>query len=118
MKILIVDDDVLMLKALKFRMSKDGYEVHIAEDGRSAIELIEQNNFDLVLTDLMLPFINGFEIVTHIKNKKDSNTKVVILTAVGVDNAVTDGFAIGADEFITKPFSPAELSIRIKKLLE
>lgn len=106
-----------MLKALKFRMNKDGYEVDVAEDGRKAIECIDANNYDLVLTDVMLPFKNGLEIVQHIKSKEDLNTKVVILTAVGVENAITDGFAMGADEYITKPFSPSELSIRVKKLL-
>ncbi len=117
MKLLIVDDDVLMLKALKFRMNKDGYEVDIAEDGRKAIECIDTNDYDLVLTDVMLPFKNGLEIVQHIKSNSKSKTKVVILSAVGVENAVTDGFAMGADEYITKPFSPSELSIRVKKLL-
>lgn len=117
MKILIVDDDVLMLKALKFRMNKDGYEVDTAEDGRKAIECIDNGNYDLVLTDVMLPFKNGLEIVQHIKNDKAKKTKVVILTSVGVENAITDGFAMGADEYITKPFSPSELSIRVKKLL-
>ncbi len=117
MKILIVDDDVLMLKALKFRMNKDGYEVDTAEDGRKAIECIDSSEYDLVLTDVMLPFKNGLDIVQHIKSDTSKKTKVVILTAVGVENAVTDGFAMGADEYITKPFSPSELSIRVKKLL-
>lgn len=117
MKILIVDDDALMLKALKFRMNKDGYDVHTAVDGREAIEMIDKHEFDLVLTDVMLPFKNGFEIVQHVKSNTNKKTKVVILSAVGVENSITGGFAIGADEYITKPFSPAELSIRVKKLL-
>lgn len=117
MKLLIVDDDVLMLKALKFRMNKDGYDVDTAEDGRKAIECIDNCEYDLVLTDVMLPFKNGLEIVQHVKRKENTKTKVVILTALGVENAVTDGFAMGADEYITKPFSPSELSIRVKKLL-
>lgn len=118
MNILIVDDDILMLKALKFRMNKDGHEVDTAEDGREAISKIDEKEYDVVLTDVMLPFKNGFEIVQHIKSKDNSKTKVVILSAVGAENSITDGFAIGADEYITKPFSPSELSIRINRLVK
>lgn len=118
MKILIIEDEPLMLKALKFRLNKDGYEVEIAEDGRKALQILNEEDFDLIITDVMLPFNNGLEIVDFVKNKKKLNTPIVILSAVGAENAVLDGFAIGADDYITKPFSPTELSVRIKRLLK
>lgn len=118
MKILVIEDEPLMLKALKFRLNKDGYEVAIAEDGKKALEILNEEEFDLIITDVMLPFNNGLEIVDFIKNKKKLSTPIVILSAVGAENAVLDGFAIGADDYITKPFSPTELSVRIKRLLK
>jgi DNA-binding response OmpR family regulator len=118
MKILIIEDEPLMLKALKFRLNKDGYEVVIAEDGRKALQILNDEEFDLIITDVMLPFNNGLEIVDFVKNKKKLNTPIVILSSVGAENAVLDGFAIGADDYITKPFSPTELSVRIKRLLK
>lgn len=118
MKILIIEDEPLMLKALKFRLNKDGYEVEIAEDGMKALQILNEEDFDLIITDVMLPFNNGLEIVDFVKNKKKLNTPIVILSALGAENAVLDGFAIGADDYITKPFSPTELSVRIKRLLK
>ena len=118
MKILVIDDEPLMLKALNFRLSKDGYDVTIAEDGKKALELLNEEIFDLIITDVMLPFNNGLEIVDFVKNKKAIGTPIIILSAVGAENAVLDGFAIGADDYITKPFSPTELSVRVKRLLK
>lgn len=118
MRILVIEDEPLMLKALKFRLNKDGYDVTIAEDGKLALELLGNEKFDLIITDVMLPFNNGLEIVDFVKNKKNDNTPIIILSSVGAENAVLDGFAIGADDYITKPFSPTELSVRVKRLLK
>ncbi len=118
MKILVIEDEPLMLKALKFRLNKDGYDVTLAEDGRKALDLLQENQYDLIITDVMLPFNNGLEIVDFVKNKNKLNTPIIILSAVGAESAVLDGFAIGADDYITKPFSPTELSVRVKRLLK
>ncbi len=118
MKVLVIEDEPLMLKALKFRLNKDGYDVTVAEDGRKALDLLHENRFDLIITDVMLPFNNGLEIVDFVKNKNKWTTPIIILSAVGAENAVLDGFAIGADDYITKPFSPTELSVRVKRLLK
>jgi DNA-binding response OmpR family regulator len=115
MRILVVDDEELMLKALRFRLLKDGHSVEIAIDGREALKLIAQERFDLVITDIMLPFNNGLEIVDYIKNKSGKSIPVIILSAVGAENVVLEGFALGADDYITKPFSPVQLSVRVKR---
>jgi DNA-binding response OmpR family regulator len=118
MKILIVEDEELMLKALEFRLKKDGYTIVRATDGRDAISKISEENFDMVITDIMLPFNNGLEILNHVKRKAGKNVPVIVLSAVGLEKVVLEAFELGADDYITKPFSPTELSIRVKKLLK
>ncbi|MES2730469.1 MAG: response regulator transcription factor [Bacteroidota bacterium] len=118
MKILVVEDEELMLKALEFRLKKDGYTIVRAMDGRDALAKIGLEDFDLIITDIMLPFNNGLEIVNQVKNKLGKKTPVIVLSAVGLENVVLEAFDLGADDYITKPFSPTELSIRVKKLLK
>ena len=115
-KILIIEDEVLMLKALEFRLRKDGYDVYTATDGAQAIELIDSQSFDLILTDIMLPFVGGLEIVSKVKgNPATKDTPVIMLSAVGLENTVLEAFQLGADDFITKPFNLSELTIRVRK---
>ena len=118
MKILVVEDDELMLKALEFRLKKDGYIIERATDGRDAISKITAGEYDLIITDIMLPFNNGLEIVNHVKTKLGRKMPVIVLSAVGLENVVLEAFELGADDYITKPFSPTELSIRVKKLIK
>lgn len=118
MKILVVEDEELMLKALEFRLKKDGYTIVRAIDGRDAIARINEEDFDLVITDIMLPYNNGLEILNHVKKKAGKNVPVIVLSAVGLEKVVLEAFELGADDYITKPFSPTELSIRVKKLLK
>ena len=118
MKILVVEDEELMLKALEFRLKKDGYSIVRALDGRDAINKINEEDFDMIITDIMLPYNNGLEIVNHVKSKLGKKTPVIVLSAVGLENVVLEAFELGADDYITKPFSPTELSIRVKKLLK
>ena len=115
-KILLVEDEELMLKALQFRLRKDGYEVETAKDGIQALELIKETHFDLVITDIMLPFVGGLEIVSKIKSNPESkDTPVIVLSAVGLEKTVMEAFHLGANDFITKPFNLSELSIRVRK---
>lgn len=115
-KILIIEDEELMLKALQFRLIKDGYEVVTARDGMQALALIKATVFDLVITDIMLPFVGGLEIINKIKSEPESkDTPVIVLSAVGLEKTVMEAFSLGADDFITKPFNLSELSIRVRK---
>jgi DNA-binding response OmpR family regulator len=115
-KILIVEDEQMMLKALEFRLKKDGYHILLASDGREAIRIIKEEEPDAVITDIMLPYINGLEIVSFVKKEISKRIGVVVLSRVGLEKTVLEAFELGADDYIAKPFSPNELSIRIKKL--
>ena len=115
-RILIAEDEVLMLKALEFKLKKDGYQVDVAVDGRQAMEKVKSNTYDLVLTDIMMPFVGGMEILSYIKNDPiKKNTPVLLISAVGLENVVLEGFELGAEDFIYKPFNLNELSVRIKR---
>ncbi|HXI00910.1 MAG TPA: response regulator transcription factor [Sphingobacteriaceae bacterium] len=117
-KILVVEDEELMLKALQFRLGKEGYDVFIAKDGMQALKLISETQFDLVITDIMLPFVGGLEIVNKIKSDPETkDTPVIVLSAVGLEKTVMEAFQLGANDFITKPFNLSELSIRVRKNL-
>jgi len=117
-KILIAEDEVLMLKALEFKLKKDGYQVDIASDGRQAMEKAKNDTYDLILTDIMMPFVGGMEILSYIKNDPiKKSTPVLLISAVGLENVVLEGFSLGADDFIYKPFNLNELSVRIKRYI-
>ncbi|GAB3203925.1 DNA-binding response OmpR family regulator [Pontibacter aydingkolensis] len=114
--ILIVEDDEMILRALEFRLKKDGYEVTAARNGKEAIENLKTSSFKLVITDLMLPFIMGMELLSYIKTNHP-NVPVIVLSGADEETTVIDAFKLGADDFIAKPFSPGELSLRVKRLL-
>ena len=112
MKILVVDDEKLLVKGIKFNLENDGYEVAAAYDGEEAVELAKTGNFDLIILDLMLPGIDGFEICRRIREKK--NIPVLMVSAKKEDIDKIRGLGMGADDYITKPFSPSELVARVK----
>lgn len=115
MKILIAEDDELMLKTLEFRLKKDGHEVISTTDGREALEKIAEHKPDLVISDIMMPFVSGLEIVGNLRSKYKHHIPIIILSGMGQEDVVLEAFQLGADDFITKPFSPNELSVRVKR---
>jgi DNA-binding response OmpR family regulator len=115
--VLIIEDETIMLRAIEFRLSKEGYEVIAAPDGREALNIIKEKEPDLIITDIMMPFVTGLEIVNFIKTKSIKKSPVIVLSAVGLEKTVLEAFDLGADDFITKPFSPNELAVRVKRLL-
>lgn len=118
MKILICEDDIMTLKALEHKLKNDGYQIVTALDGKIAIEMLNTDKeIDLLLTDLHMPLTSGLELITHVRNTLKSNIPIVMLTRVGLEDTVLHAFELGADDYITKPFSPEELSLRIKRLL-
>lgn len=118
MKILICEDDLMTLKALEHKLKNDGYETIAVHDGKQAIEMLTTHkNIDLLLTDLHMPMISGLELISHVRNEMKSHIPIVMLTRVGLEDTVLHAFELGADDYITKPFSPEELSLRIKRLL-
>ena len=117
-KILIADDEPNIVAALEFLLRKGGYEVYIARNGEDALKLVEACVPDLVLLDVMMPIRSGFEVCARIRERVDwRHMKVVILTAKGREAEVNKGLALGADLYVTKPFSTRELMAKIKGLL-
>ena len=115
MKILIAEDEPIMRKTLELRLKKDGHEVIAAADGREALQRLSDTNPDLVITDIMMPYASGLEIVGEVKKRSDKKIPVIILSSMGQENVVVEAFNLGADDYITKPFSPNELSMRVKR---
>lgn len=104
-----------MLKTIELRLKKDGHEVIATDNGRQALEYIEEHKPDLIITDIMMPYTSGLEIVSKVRQEL-KNTPVIVLSSMGQENVVLEAFNLGADDYITKPFSPNELSIRVKRL--
>ncbi|MEJ7693958.1 response regulator [Daejeonella sp.] len=117
MKILIAEDDELMLRTLEFRLKKDGHNVIVARDGKEAMELIDTHVPDLVIADIMMPYSSGMELTGYIRQKYEQKIKVIILSGMGQENVILEAFRLGADDYITKPFSPNELSVRVNRFL-
>ena len=117
-RILIADDEPNQLELLSFNLTKAGYEVVKATDGRMAVEMIEELVPDLVILDWMMPELSGVDVCKMIRHsQKTKYVPVIMLSAKGEDGDKTFGLDIGADDYVTKPFSPRELIARIKALL-
>jgi DNA-binding response OmpR family regulator len=115
-KILIVEDEPGMLRGLKDNLELEGYEVDTADEGKTGLEKIIQNTYDLILLDVMLPNVSGFDICKTARNK-GIDTPIILLTAKGEEIDKVLGLELGADDYITKPFSLRELLARIKAIL-
>jgi len=116
--VLIVDDEPNIVMSLEFLMKKQGYDVRVASDGDTAISAIEENAPDLVLLDLMIPKRDGFDVCQKIRSNPEWNSvRIVMLTAKGRDIEKEKGLALGADDYITKPFSTREVISRVAELL-
>jgi DNA-binding response OmpR family regulator len=116
-RILIVDDEPSIIVPLQFLMEQNGYEVAVAFSGEEAMETIAGNPPDLILLDIMLPIIDGFEVCQRVRENPDWNhIRIILLTAMGSDANVAKGLALGADAYITKPFSNSEVVAKVKEL--
>ena len=117
MKILVAEDEPMLLKTIELKLKKEGYEVITTQDGREAIARIEELNPDMVISDIMMPYASGLEITAMLKKKTDKQIPIIILSAMEQEKVVMEAFELGADDYITKPFSLNELSIRVKRLI-
>lgn len=116
LKILIAEDDELMVKILEFILKKEGYQVTSCKDGLSAIEKIPELIPDLIITDILLPFRSGLEILGYSKETFE-NIPVIVVSSLGEEEGtVVEAFRLGADDFVSKPFNPNELLLRVKRL--
>ncbi|HUT67717.1 MAG TPA: response regulator transcription factor [Dehalococcoidales bacterium] len=114
-KVLVVDDDVKTVELVKLYLNRDGYRVITAYDGTEALQLARENQPDLIVLDLMLPGINGLEICRILR--KESDVPIILLTALTTDDDRLSGLDLGADDYVTKPFSPRELAARVRAVL-
>ncbi len=119
MKLLLIEDNDMLRKSLSFFLKSKGYEVVEFDNGLDAIDFIRQRykEIQLIVTDLNLPFAGGQQIIHATRQIKDADIQIVVLTSSGVENAELEVFEMGANDFISKPFSPAVLLKRIEKLL-
>ena len=114
-RVLVVDDEKLIVKGIRFSLEQDGMEVDCAYDGEEALELAQRNHYDMILLDIMLPKMTGFEVCQQIRGF--SNVPIVMLTAKGDDMDKILGLDYGADDYITKPFNILEVKSRIKAIM-
>ena len=114
-RVLVVDDEKLIVKGIRFSLEQDDMEVDCAYDGEEALELARQNQYDMILLDVMLPKMTGFEVCQQIR--EFSNVPIVMLTAKGDDMDKILGLEYGADDYITKPFNILEVKARIKAII-
>jgi DNA-binding response OmpR family regulator len=116
-KILIADDEPNIVISLEYLMQREGHEVLVARDGEEALAMIREHAPDLVLLDAMMPKLTGFEVLQQLR-EDGLELKVLMLTAKGRDTDIEKGRALGADDYVVKPFSTRELVERVKLLLE
>jgi two-component system response regulator ResD len=114
-KILIADDDDRIREIVRIYLEADGFDVYQAEDGNSALEMVRKDNLDLIILDLMMPGLDGWTVCKILR--KETKIPIIMLTAKGEENDRVLGFDLGADDYVVKPFSPRELSARVKAVL-
>src|SRR3954468_8946282 len=113
-KVLVADDEPHLLRLVKFRLEREGYDVLTATDGDEALALARRQQPDLCVLDVMMPKRSGFDVLRELRNDPQlAGMKVIMLTARAQDRDVDAGFSLGADDYITKPFSPQELRVRV-----
>jgi len=115
MKALIVDDDLVLADVIAFTLKREGFEVILAHDGLTALERCEKESPDIIVLDVNIPRLDGFQVCRRIR--EHANTPIILLTVRGEEDDILQGFDIGADDYIVKPFSPRQLVARTKAVL-
>ena len=114
-KMLLVEDDPKITKVIEHVLRKEGYQVVHVRDGQAALEAIERERFDMILLDLGLPRVDGFEVCRRVRARSDTPIMVISARTEEVDKVV--GFSLGVDDYLTKPFSPTEMALRVRAIL-
>jgi two-component system response regulator VicR len=115
MRILVIEDEVMVLKSIEFKLKKEGFEVITAPDGKVAYEMLSEEPIDMIITDLMIPYYSGLELINHVRSDLKSKVPIIVLSAMGQEESILEAFRLGANDYMTKPFIPNELIIRIRK---
>jgi DNA-binding response OmpR family regulator len=116
-RILVAEDNKLILETIFHSLTREGYEIIKANDGKECLKMLEDTKVDLIITDLYMPFVNGNEVISIIRDERKENTPILVLSAAGAEDTVLKAFDLGADDFMVKPFSLVELNVRVRKLL-
>jgi len=119
-RIIVVDDDVIMLQAIKNRLAKEGYQVFATTDAQDALDTLQDEKFDLIISDIMMPYVSGIELLSAIKNaKRQINKKIpiIIISALDQQEVILTAFEEGAEDFVKKPINLDELLLRVSKVL-
>jgi DNA-binding response OmpR family regulator len=113
MKILVAEDEPLMLMAIEAKLRNEGFEVIGAQDGRQALKSLETIVPDLIITDILMPYTSGLELISIVKSSQNKKIPIIVLSGLGQEETVMEAFQLGADDFINKPFNPTELWVMV-----
>lgn len=117
-RLLLAEDDEMLASLLRYRLEKEGYRVEWVSDGRAMKESLERGLPDIVVSDVLMTYFSGIEMVDYLRYEMKSNIPVILISTAGNETNVLNAFELGADDFIAKPVSPSELMVRIHKLLK
>jgi len=118
MKILVADDDEALLNMIAFKLKKENFgEVFTATDGKTARQIVEEEAPDIIVTDILMPYCSGLELISFVRNELQRNTPIITLSVVGLEDTVLEAFELGANDFMSKPFNLPELLIRIRRAM-
>ncbi len=112
MTILICEDDEMTLRATATKMKREGYDTITAMDGKTGAAIIKENNFDMLITDLLMPYMTGLELIHLMKQELKIDKPIIVLSSIGLENTVLRAFDMGIDDYLVKPFSLKELAFR------
>ncbi|HMB62165.1 MAG TPA: response regulator transcription factor [Eudoraea sp.] len=116
-KLLLAEDDALLGSLLNYRLQKGGYEVQLVHDGKEVMEFLAGSVPDIIVTDIMMPYFSGIELVDYVRNELKLKIPVIIISSAGNEENVLNAFELGANDFISKPVSPSELLVRVGREL-
>ncbi len=116
-RILVAEDNKLILETIAHSLTREGYEIIKAADGKECLKILEDTEVDLIITDLYMPSMNGLEVISILNEERKNTTPIMVLSAAGAEDNVLKAFELGADDFMVKPFSLIELNVRVRKLL-
>lgn len=116
-KILLAEDDELLASLLNFRLQKGGYDVVISTNGREVKEHLNKAVPDIIISDIMMPYFSGMELIEYVRNELKLLVPIIIISSAGNEENVLNAFELGANDFLSKPVSPSELMVRVKRQL-
>ena len=116
-RLLLAEDDELLASLLNYRLEKSGYQVSLSNNGKEVKDHLAKEMPDLIISDIMMPYFSGLELIDFVRNELKSKTPIIIISSAGNEENVLNAFNLGANDFISKPVSPAELIVRVEREL-